>query len=325
MAERKPVLLAVDDDHEVVRAVERDLRNRYAPDFTVVAAGSGEEALEILGPLLEQRSRWLIVTDQRGRGMAGVGCSRSRQATPDVARATTAYADTEVAMRAIGGSASTNTDEAAARPKSACTRCSTTCRGLAAARRRSSISPKPACRGVIGHHFSTESLRARPARQQPDRPSLVEVDEEPAPLWRKASARHRFAAGGALPTEPPREPGSDRVAARVGLQTEEKLALYDVVVGAGQQSRRCRVRASEARTVVVERQSFGGQAGASWRIETSSASRRLGAGLARRATPGASVRRGAAHCTGGGRHRRRKHTGREASRREPTSHRTPCC
>ena len=39
MAERKPVLLAVDDDREVVRAVERDLRNHYARDFTVSPQG----------------------------------------------------------------------------------------------------------------------------------------------------------------------------------------------------------------------------------------------------------------------------------------------
>ena len=52
MAERKPVLLAVDDDREVVRAIERDLRNHYARDFTVLAAGSGEEALELIRRLV---------------------------------------------------------------------------------------------------------------------------------------------------------------------------------------------------------------------------------------------------------------------------------
>ena len=73
MAERKPVLLAVDDDQEVVRAVERDLRNRYARDFTVVAAGSGEDALEILTQLSSSGDPVaLVVTDQRMPQMTGV-------------------------------------------------------------------------------------------------------------------------------------------------------------------------------------------------------------------------------------------------------------
>ena len=104
MAERKPVLLAVDDDREVVRAVERDLRNHYARDFTVVAAGSGEEALEIvrqLGPRGDPLA--LVVTDQRMPSMTGVELlAHVAAVAPDAKRVLlTAYADTEVAMRAI--------------------------------------------------------------------------------------------------------------------------------------------------------------------------------------------------------------------------------
>ena len=66
------MLLAVDDDQEVVRA-ERDLRNRYAGDFTVVAAGSGEDALEILRQLSSRGDPVaLVVTDQRMPRMTGV-------------------------------------------------------------------------------------------------------------------------------------------------------------------------------------------------------------------------------------------------------------
>ena len=105
MAERKPVLLAVDDDQEVVRAVERDLRSRYARDFTVVAAGSGEEALEILTTALASSGDpvALIVTDQRMPRMTGVELlAQSAGLAPDAKRVLlTAYADTEVAMRAI--------------------------------------------------------------------------------------------------------------------------------------------------------------------------------------------------------------------------------
>ena len=104
MAERKPVLLAVDDDREVVRAVERDLRNRYARDFTVVAAGSGEEALDIVRQLVPRGDPLaLVVTDQRMPSMTGVELLVHVAAiAPDAKRVLlTAYADTEVAMRAI--------------------------------------------------------------------------------------------------------------------------------------------------------------------------------------------------------------------------------
>ena len=44
----KPVLLAVDDDPQVLAAVRRDLRVRYRDSYTIVGAASGEEALDTL-------------------------------------------------------------------------------------------------------------------------------------------------------------------------------------------------------------------------------------------------------------------------------------
>ncbi len=54
----KPVILAVDDDPQVLRAVERDLRRRYARDYRVMRADSGESALDPLGKLKLRASRW---------------------------------------------------------------------------------------------------------------------------------------------------------------------------------------------------------------------------------------------------------------------------
>ena len=45
----KPALLTVDDDAEVLRAIERDLRSRYSKDYRVLRADSGQAALEMLG------------------------------------------------------------------------------------------------------------------------------------------------------------------------------------------------------------------------------------------------------------------------------------
>ncbi len=47
----KPVLLTVDDDREVSRAIERDLRRKYASDFRVLRAESGQAAMEIVQEL----------------------------------------------------------------------------------------------------------------------------------------------------------------------------------------------------------------------------------------------------------------------------------
>ncbi|MDQ3149872.1 MAG: fused response regulator/thioredoxin-disulfide reductase, partial [Chloroflexota bacterium] len=47
----KPAILAVDDDTPVLRAVERDLRARYADEYRIIGAGSGAEALEVVREL----------------------------------------------------------------------------------------------------------------------------------------------------------------------------------------------------------------------------------------------------------------------------------
>ena len=47
----KPVILTVDDDPQVLRSVERDLRSKYGNDFRVIRADSGITALEILKQL----------------------------------------------------------------------------------------------------------------------------------------------------------------------------------------------------------------------------------------------------------------------------------
>ena len=53
----RPVLLAVDDDPDVLRAVERDLRKRYSDRYRVMSADSGAGALDILGRLAAAPSR----------------------------------------------------------------------------------------------------------------------------------------------------------------------------------------------------------------------------------------------------------------------------
>jgi thioredoxin reductase (NADPH) len=99
-----PVLLAVDDDAPVLAAVERDLRDRYGEHYQILAAGSGEVALDLLRRLkLREEPVALLLVDQRMPGMNGTEVlTASRELFPDARRVLlTAYADTDAAIRAI--------------------------------------------------------------------------------------------------------------------------------------------------------------------------------------------------------------------------------
>jgi len=103
-ASSKPVILAVDDDAPVLRAVERDLRNRYGKDYRIVAAGSGAEGLEVVQQLTVRGGAiGLFVVDQRMPQMTGIEfLGKALESQPDAKRVLlTAYADTDAAIRAI--------------------------------------------------------------------------------------------------------------------------------------------------------------------------------------------------------------------------------
>jgi thioredoxin reductase (NADPH) len=100
----KPVLLTVDDDREVLRAIERDLRRKYASDYRVLRAGSGHEAMEIVRELkVRNNSIALFLIDQRMPGISGVEfLAQAITLFPDAKRVLlTAYADTDAAIAAI--------------------------------------------------------------------------------------------------------------------------------------------------------------------------------------------------------------------------------
>src|SRR3712207_9365332 len=68
----RPAILAVDDDGPVLAAVERDLRERYAEHYQVLAASSGDQALDLLRRLrLREDAVALLLVDQRMPGMSG--------------------------------------------------------------------------------------------------------------------------------------------------------------------------------------------------------------------------------------------------------------
>src|SRR5438477_2729467 len=100
----RPVLLAVDDDTNVLSAVERDLRRHYGAEYRIVRADSGESALETLEQLHQRNeSVALLLADQRMPRMTGVDfLAQARELYPNAKRVLlTAYADTDAAIHAI--------------------------------------------------------------------------------------------------------------------------------------------------------------------------------------------------------------------------------
>jgi thioredoxin reductase (NADPH) len=100
----KPILLSVDDDADVLRAIERDLRSNYGADYRVIGSGSPVGALDLLKQLkVRNDSVALLLADQRMPHMDGVGfLQEAMRIYPEAKRALlTAYADTTAAIGAI--------------------------------------------------------------------------------------------------------------------------------------------------------------------------------------------------------------------------------
>jgi thioredoxin reductase (NADPH) len=100
----KPILLSVDDDPDVLRAIERDLRTKYGAEFRVIGSDSPEAGLTLLKQLkLRNDSVALLIADQRMPHMDGVAfLQEAMHIFPEAKRALlTAYADTNAAIGAI--------------------------------------------------------------------------------------------------------------------------------------------------------------------------------------------------------------------------------
>ena len=101
---KKPIIFAIDDDPQVIRAVSRDLRNQYKSNYRILSTTSANEALESLVELkIRGEEVALFLSDKKMPDMLGVEfLERAKKYYPKAKRALlTAYSDTDAAIKAI--------------------------------------------------------------------------------------------------------------------------------------------------------------------------------------------------------------------------------
>ena len=271
----KPVILTIDDDPAVLQTISRDLRKQYGERFRIVRADSGATALEAAQQLkLRGNTVALFLADQRMPGMSGVEfLNQGVDIFPAAKRALlTAYADTNAAIDAIN---TAQLDYYLLKPWDP---------------PEEKLYPilddllqdwqatfKPTFQGVkvISDRWSPDShaLRDFLSRNQvPYRWLDIESDQEAQQLVTYAGEKNNPCLPLVLLPSGEKlvKPSTADLAQQVGMQTEAAKPFYDlVIVGGGPAGLAAAVYgASEGlRTVMIEREAPGGQAGTSSRIE----------------------------------------------------------
>ncbi|AKL69365.1 MULTISPECIES: FAD-dependent oxidoreductase [unclassified Streptomyces] len=269
----RTVILTVDDDPGVSRAVARDLRRRYGAGYRIVRAESGESALEALRELkLRGDLVAVILADYRMPQMNGIEfLEQALTVYPGARRVLlTAYADTNAAIDAINV---VDLDHYLLKPWDPPEeKLYPVLDDLLAAWRANDYRPVGITK-VIGHRWSAPSSNVREflARNQVPYRWYSSDDPEGRRLLEAAGADGQRLPLVITPEGTPLiEPEVPELAAHVGLATTPATDFYDlVVIGGGPAGLGAAVYgASEGlRTVLIERSATGGQAGQSSRIE----------------------------------------------------------
>jgi thioredoxin reductase (NADPH) len=273
----KPAFLIVDDDPEVLRAVERDLRKRYADRYRVLRADSGKTALDALVEL-EKRDDTvaLFVVDQRMPEMTGVEfLAQAIRLFPDAKRTLlTAYADTDAAIRAINDA---KIHHYLLKPWDPPELNLYPVLDDLLEDWQAGYHPPLAGLRVLGERWSPRSYELREflARHQvPFRWLDVEKadrdSEVQSALTRLGSDASRLPAVLFPEGTQLLEPSNSELAERIGLRLHSDTKFFDVVIiGGGPAGLAAAVYASSEglKTVMVERDAPGGQAGLSSSIE----------------------------------------------------------
>jgi thioredoxin reductase (NADPH) len=269
----RPVLLTVDDDPSVSRAVARDLRRRYGANYRIMRADSGEEALQAIKEVvLRGEQVAAILADYRMPRMNGVDfLEQAMDLVPQARRAlVTAYADTNAAIQAIN---LVDVDHYLLKPwEPPEEKFYPVVDELLEVWQREGRQPEHKIK-ILGHPWSAASYEIRDflARNMVPYRWYNIGDPDGAQLLAAAGAEY-----GQAPIvitrdgQPLVQPSLLELANAVGLSTTPQGKFYDVVIiGGGPAGLGAAVYAASEglNTVVVERAAAGGQAGQSSRIE----------------------------------------------------------
>lgn len=273
-AERRPVILAVDDEPAVLAAVARDLRRGFGERYRIMRTSSGAEALDVLGQVRARGDQVaLLVADQRMPGMEGTEyLTKARELVPDAKRVLlTAYADTDAAIAAINEVA---LDYYLMKPWDPPEEQFFPVLEDLLTTWESGAALEAGGVRVIGHRFSKESHELRDFLAR-NRVPATWLDVE-----RDREARELLTIADVAPDRLPvvlledgaviERPSVLELAERLGVVGVPASDHYDlVIVGGGPAGLAAAVYgASEGlRTAMVEREAPGGQAGMSSRIE----------------------------------------------------------
>jgi thioredoxin reductase (NADPH) len=270
---RKPVILTVDDDPAVSRAVARDLRRHYGENYRVVRAESGPDALETLNELkLRGETVAVFVADYRMPQMSGIDFLEEAMDIFPMARRVllTAYADTHAAIDAINV---VDLDHYLLKPwDPPQEKLYPVIDALIEAWRETGDRAIPHTK-VIGHRWNERSWQVRQflARNQHSFRSFMADEPKGKQLLEAAGLdEYRLPVVVTEQGETLVQPSDAELAAMLGLSTNPTLELYDLaVIGGGPAGLAAAVYgASEGlKTVLIEETTTGGQAGRSSRIE----------------------------------------------------------
>lgn len=271
----KPVILAVDDDPQVLAAVRRDLRARYRDRYTIVSAASGQEALDAARELKKRGDALaMAVSDQRMPAMAGCEVlAKIREIYPQARRVLlTAYSDIEAAIKAINEA---HLDYYLSKPWDPPEERLYPALDDQLDTWLAESVPEETGLRLVGHQWSPRSHAIKTYLGG----NLIsyrwlDIDRDPV-------ARPLISAAGVDESELPalffddtgvvlRNPEPREVAERLGKPLSAAYSVYDLVIaGAGPSGLAAAVYgASEGlRTLLLDRHAPGGQAGTSSRIE----------------------------------------------------------
>ncbi len=269
-----PYILLIDDDEQVLRAIQRDIRNKYRDGYKVAATASAMEAMDIIKELkLKNEVVGLIITDQRMPEMEGISfLEKANEIFPDAKKVLlTAYADMEAAIQAINN---IKLDYYLLKPWHPAEEKLFPVVNDLLDEWQALYKPFHDVTRIIGFQWSPKSHHLKEFLSGNLVPFIwmnIESDPEAEKFLISANVSKSdlplvvLKDGGFMT-----DPSLPQLAERVGLQQKATKTMYDVlIIGAGPAGLAASVYGSceGLKTILIERSNPGGQASSSARIE----------------------------------------------------------